>query len=58
MQGFSHSDRIGGDMSLLEPERIQSTICKGKDIFGMLPEAFRVCFRVPTTYGIADIQTL
>jgi len=42
MKGFSHSDRIGGNMALLEPERIQDTICKGKDIFGMLPEAYSV----------------
>ncbi|KAF7428162.1 hypothetical protein PC9H_007383 [Pleurotus ostreatus] len=40
MTGFSHSDRVGGDMRLLEPQRIQDTICQGKDIFGMLPEAY------------------
>lgn len=40
MQGFSHSDRIGGRTSLLDPERIQDIICRGKDIFGMLPEAY------------------
>ncbi|KAK0461052.1 glycosyltransferase family 17 protein [Desarmillaria tabescens] len=40
MTGFSHHDRIGGQLSLLDPQRIQDTICKGKDIFGMLPEAF------------------
>lgn len=40
MTGFSHSDRIGGNMKLLDPRRIQETICKGKDIFGMLPEAY------------------
>ncbi|KAJ7594639.1 glycosyltransferase family 17 protein [Mycena floridula] len=40
MKGFSHSDRIGGRINLLEPSRIQSTICTGKDIFGMLPEAY------------------
>jgi len=40
MQGYSHSDRIGGDTSLLDPQRIQQTICNGKDIFGMLPEAY------------------
>lgn len=42
MQGFSHSDRIGGRMELLNPARIQDTICRGKDIFGMLPEAYSV----------------
>jgi len=41
MKGFSHSDRIGGRMNLLNPQRIQETICKGKDIFGMLPEAYK-----------------
>ncbi|GLB37397.1 putative glycosyltransferase family 17 [Lyophyllum shimeji] len=40
MKGFSHSDRIGGNMRLLDPRRIQETICRGKDIFGMLPEAY------------------
>ncbi|KAJ7643943.1 glycosyltransferase family 17 protein [Roridomyces roridus] len=40
MQGFSHADRIAGRIDLLEPKRIQDTICKGKDIFGMLPEAY------------------
>jgi beta-1,4-mannosyl-glycoprotein beta-1,4-N-acetylglucosaminyltransferase len=42
MQGFSHADRIGGRLDLLDPKRIQDTICKGKDIFGMLPEAYSV----------------
>ncbi|EEB87915.1 hypothetical protein MPER_14526, partial [Moniliophthora perniciosa FA553] len=41
MKGFSHSDRIGGNMDLLNPKKIQETICTGKDIFGMLPEAYR-----------------
>jgi beta-1,4-mannosyl-glycoprotein beta-1,4-N-acetylglucosaminyltransferase len=40
MQGFSHADRIAGRVNLLDPKRIQETICKGKDIFGMLPEAY------------------
>ncbi|KAL1660921.1 glycosyltransferase family 17 protein [Schizophyllum commune] len=40
MQGFSHHDRIGGRKDLLDPARIQKTICQGKDIFGMLPEAY------------------
>lgn len=42
MRGFSHSDRIGGRINLLDPARIQDVICKGKDIFGMLPEAYSV----------------
>ncbi|KAF7375866.1 Glycosyltransferase family 17 protein [Mycena sanguinolenta] len=40
MQGFSHADRIGGRLELLGEGRIQETICRGKDIFGMLPEAY------------------
>ncbi|KAJ7772105.1 glycosyltransferase family 17 protein [Mycena maculata] len=40
MKGFSHADRIGGRLELLDPQRIQDTICHGKDIFGMLPEAY------------------
>ncbi|KAJ6495702.1 glycosyltransferase family 17 protein [Mycena vitilis] len=40
MKGFSHADRIGGRIDLLDPKRLQTTICKGKDIFGMLPEAY------------------
>lgn len=42
MQGFSHADRIAGRLNLLEPKRIQDIVCKGKDIFGMLPEAYSV----------------
>lgn len=40
MKGYSHSDRIGGNASLLGHDRIQDVICKGKDIFDMLPEAY------------------
>ncbi|KAF8739261.1 hypothetical protein AX14_010238 [Amanita brunnescens Koide BX004] len=40
MKGFSHADRIGGRINLLDPKRIQDIICRGKDIFGMLPEAY------------------
>ncbi|KJA28953.1 glycosyltransferase family 17 protein [Hypholoma sublateritium FD-334 SS-4] len=40
MQGFSHADRIAGRVNLLDPKRIQDTICRGKDIFDMLPEAY------------------
>ena len=42
MKGFSHADRIGGRINLLDPKRIQDTICRGRDIFGMLPEAYSV----------------
>lgn len=44
MKGYSHADRIAGRINLLDPKRIQQTICTGKDIFGMLPEAYNVCF--------------
>ncbi|KAF8633457.1 hypothetical protein AX17_004626 [Amanita inopinata Kibby_2008] len=40
MKGFSHADRIGGRINLLDPKRIQDIVCHGKDIFGMLPEAY------------------
>ncbi|CAE6523843.1 unnamed protein product [Rhizoctonia solani] len=40
MRGYSHADRIGGDLSLLDPRRIQDTICSGRDMFNMLPEAY------------------
>ncbi|KAI0775098.1 glycosyltransferase family 17 protein [Trametes elegans] len=40
MSGYSHADRVT-DPTLLQPERIQQVICEGKDIFGMLPEAYR-----------------
>ncbi|KAJ3549394.1 hypothetical protein NMY22_g897 [Coprinellus aureogranulatus] len=40
MKGFSHADRISGRINLLDPKRIQDTICRGRDIFGMLPEAY------------------
>ncbi|PPQ66306.1 hypothetical protein CVT24_007303 [Panaeolus cyanescens] len=40
MKGYSHADRIAGRINLLDPKRIQDTICKGTDIFGMLPEAY------------------
>ena len=49
MQGFSHADRIAGRVNLLDPKRIQDTICKGKDIFGMLPEAYSVCLQISST---------
>ena len=33
-------------MRLLDPRRIQNTICRGKDIFGMLPEAYSVGYAI------------
>ncbi|KAF9526665.1 glycosyltransferase family 17 protein [Crepidotus variabilis] len=40
MKGYSHADRMAGRVNLLDPKRIQDIICSGKDIFGMLPEAY------------------
>ena len=45
MSGYSHADRVGGDMSLLEEEHIQRAVCRGEDVFGMLPEAYNVSYR-------------
>ena len=45
MRGYSHSDRLGGsdaEAQLLDAHRIQTVICEGSDIFGMLPEAYSV----------------
>jgi beta-1,4-mannosyl-glycoprotein beta-1,4-N-acetylglucosaminyltransferase len=42
MRGYSHADRIGGDEGLLDVDKIQEKICRGEDIFGMLPEAYSV----------------
>ncbi|BGP06009.1 hypothetical protein OF846_001674 [Rhodotorula toruloides] len=39
--GYSHVDRLASRPSaLLRPARIQETICKGLDMFEMLPEAY------------------
>ncbi|KAK4332888.1 Glycosyltransferase family 17 protein [Rhodotorula toruloides] len=39
--GYSHVDRLGSRPSaLLRPARIQETVCKGVDMFEMLPEAY------------------
>lgn len=43
MQSYSHSDRLFGNRhwrQLLQPEVILDKICRGKDIFDMLPEAY------------------
>ena len=56
MKGFSHADRIGGRIDLLDPKRIQETICRGKDIFGMLPEAYSVRdFRLASHHADFDL---
>lgn len=39
MQAYSHADRVR-DPSFLNPERIQDIICKGGDLFDMLPEEY------------------
>ncbi|KAG0584131.1 hypothetical protein KC19_3G187500 [Ceratodon purpureus] len=39
MQAYSHADRVRYS-SFLIPERIQGIICRGSDIFDMLPEEF------------------
>lgn len=40
-RGYSHVDRLGSrPAALLRPERIQDTICRGLDMFKMLPEAY------------------
>ena len=56
MKGFSHADRIAGRLNLLEPKRIQDTICKGKDIFGMFPEAYSVS--KPSFYNDTQVSDL
>ncbi|KAJ3104741.1 hypothetical protein HDU97_008920 [Phlyctochytrium planicorne] len=39
MTAYSHADRVT-NKKLLDRNRIQRIICEGKDIFGMLPEAY------------------
>ncbi|KAI9273947.1 beta-1,4-mannosyl-glycoprotein 4-beta-N-acetylglucosaminyltransferase-like protein [Helicostylum pulchrum] len=39
MKSYSHSDRVRYE-GLLDPARIQKTICDGKDIFDMPPESY------------------
>ncbi|KAF8591910.1 glycosyltransferase family 17 protein [Ramaria rubella] len=41
MKAYSHSDRLGDNPeALLDADRIQTTICEGDNIFGMLPESY------------------
>lgn len=43
MQGASHADRLYNRLNwrkYLDPARIQDKICKGEDLFDMLPEAY------------------
>lgn len=54
MLGYSHSDRIGGDLSLLEEEHIQDAVCRGEDVFGMLPEAYNVSSPFLNLKGICE----
>lgn len=39
MKSYSHSDRVRYQ-GLLDPKRIQKTICDGTDIFDMPPESY------------------
>ena len=59
--GYSHSDRIGGDTSLLSLERIQKVICEGRDIFNMLPEAYSyrdlLAWMTPEPYVVSSSHT-
>ncbi|MCO5567800.1 hypothetical protein L7F22_021496 [Adiantum nelumboides] len=36
---YSHADRVKS-RAFLEPQRIQAIVCKGADLFDMLPEAY------------------
>ena len=58
MRGFSHADRIAGRLNLLDPKRIQDTICKGKDIFGMFPEAYSVSKQPPLILQTEQVSEL
>jgi beta-1,4-mannosyl-glycoprotein beta-1,4-N-acetylglucosaminyltransferase len=51
MRGYSHADRVGGNAHLLEEAHIQEVVCRGEDVFGMLPEAYnvRVCCVIPAS---------
>ncbi|KAH8915302.1 glycosyltransferase family 17 protein [Atractiella rhizophila] len=40
MTGYSHADRVGGRQDLLTDEWIRESLCKGRDVFDMLPEAY------------------
>ncbi|KAG9002194.1 hypothetical protein FRB90_011426, partial [Tulasnella sp. 427] len=43
-RAYSHTDRLGSTASSarvwLDAERIKKVVCKGEDLFGMLPEAY------------------
>jgi len=40
MVAFSHADRLLYPEKMLNPRYIQDRLCSGKELFGMLPEAF------------------
>jgi beta-1,4-mannosyl-glycoprotein beta-1,4-N-acetylglucosaminyltransferase len=41
MRAYSHNDRLGDHpKALLRTEAIQGAICRGENLFGMLPEAY------------------
>lgn len=39
MLAYSHADRVKS-LAFLEPRRVQAIVCKGTDLFDMLPEAY------------------
>ena len=40
MSAFSHADRLLYPEKMLDPKYIQDRLCSGKELFGMLPEAY------------------
>lgn len=40
MSAFSHADRLLYPEKMLNPQYIQDRLCSGKELFGMLPEAY------------------
>lgn len=56
MTAYSHADRVRSK-SFLDPDRVQSVICEGRDLFDMLPEeyTFRELLtkmgRIPKSYS-------
>lgn len=47
---YSHADRLGGDLSLLSYAHIQDVICKGKDIYDMLPEVCTISISIDSYF--------
>ncbi|PWS21265.1 hypothetical protein DKP78_24500, partial [Enterococcus faecium] len=60
MQAYSHVDRIRFKY-FLNPERIQDVICRGEDLFDMLPEEYtfqeiiaKLC-PIPSTFSAVHL---